>query len=209
MPCLSSSADSDLNESIRVSNAESQLALPLRTTTVFGASVISSPKGSAVCTGAAAAGGAAGVSAAAGGVAEQPRGSRPVPGWPSAPVRRGAAAGAVRRPAPAGGRRRGRRRLRQRAAKAPRGAIAAMPEISASMTRRKAAAAIHSVISKALIRSWRLAGVPAHPASSGTAMLTRKGGFRPMTDLSWGFPSRAGRRRHRFTTLANPPPFAI
>src|SRR5258706_12554962 len=65
MPCLSSNADSDLNESIRVSNAESQLALPLMTTTVFGVSVISSPNGSAVWTGAAAAGG---VSAVAGGV---------------------------------------------------------------------------------------------------------------------------------------------
>src|ERR1700686_992492 len=67
MPCLSSKADSDLKESIRVSNAESQLALPFMMTTVFGASVICSPNGSAVC--AAAGGGAAGVSAAAGGVA--------------------------------------------------------------------------------------------------------------------------------------------
>src|SRR5205823_1648352 len=63
MPCLSSSADSALNESIRVSNAESQFALPLMTTTIFGVSAISSPNGSAVCTGA-----AAGVSAVAGGV---------------------------------------------------------------------------------------------------------------------------------------------
>src|SRR4029450_4482304 len=68
MACLSSRADSALNESIRVSNAESQLALPLMTTTVFGVSVISSPNGSAVCTGAAAGGGVAGVSAVAGGV---------------------------------------------------------------------------------------------------------------------------------------------
>src|SRR6202163_3082638 len=68
MPCLSSKADSDLKESIRVSNAESQLALPLMTTTVFGARVICSPNGSAVWTGAAAGGGVAGVSAAAGGV---------------------------------------------------------------------------------------------------------------------------------------------
>src|SRR5258706_9524410 len=67
MPCLSSNADSDLNESIRVSNAESQLALPLMTTTVFGVSVISSPNGSAVWTGAAAGGGVAGLSAVAGG----------------------------------------------------------------------------------------------------------------------------------------------
>src|SRR5450631_1637981 len=70
MPCLSSSADSVLNESTRVSNAESQLALPLTMTTVFGVSVISSPKGSAVWTCAAAGGGACGVSAAAGGAAE-------------------------------------------------------------------------------------------------------------------------------------------
>src|SRR6266852_757823 len=68
MPCFSSNPDSALNESIRVSNAESQLALPLMMTTVFGASVISSPNGSAVWTGAAA-GGVAGVWAAAGGVA--------------------------------------------------------------------------------------------------------------------------------------------
>src|SRR5258705_4505159 len=68
MPCLSSNAESALNESIRVSNAESQLALPLMTTTVFGVSVISSPNGSAVWTGAAAAGGVGGVSAVAGGV---------------------------------------------------------------------------------------------------------------------------------------------
>src|ERR1700692_2543214 len=68
MPCLSSNADSALNESIRVSNAESQLALPLMTTTVFGVRVICSPNGSAVWTGAAAGGGVAGVSAVAGGV---------------------------------------------------------------------------------------------------------------------------------------------
>src|ERR1700723_3878074 len=69
MPCLSSKADSVLNESISVSNAESQLALPFMMTTVFGVSVISSPNGSAVCTGATAGGVAAGASAAAGGAA--------------------------------------------------------------------------------------------------------------------------------------------
>src|ERR1700704_4960994 len=57
MPCLSSKADSDLKDSIRVSNAESQLALPLAMTTVWGSRVICSPNGSAVCTGAAAGGG--------------------------------------------------------------------------------------------------------------------------------------------------------
>src|SRR5580700_8359536 len=70
MPCLSSSAESVLSESIRVSNAESQLAVPLTITTVIGVRVISSPNGSAVCTGAAAGGDAgAGVCAAAGGEA--------------------------------------------------------------------------------------------------------------------------------------------
>src|SRR5207247_9491059 len=64
----SSRADSALNESIRVSNAESQLALPRMTTTVFGVRVICSPNGSAVWTGAAAGGGVGGVSAVAGGV---------------------------------------------------------------------------------------------------------------------------------------------
>src|ERR1700741_554973 len=56
MPCLSSSALSALNESISVSNAESQLAWPLATTTFLPSRVIASPKGSAVCTGAAGAG---------------------------------------------------------------------------------------------------------------------------------------------------------
>src|ERR1700735_3178582 len=65
MLCLSSRAVSALNESIRVSNAESQLAAPLSTTTFLDASAISSPKGSAVWTGATAGGGvaAAGLSA--------------------------------------------------------------------------------------------------------------------------------------------------
>src|ERR1700731_3509681 len=66
MPSLSSSPDSALKESIRASKAESQLAVPFRPATVFGAIVISSPKGSAVCTGAAA-GGVGGGSAAGGG----------------------------------------------------------------------------------------------------------------------------------------------
>src|SRR5882762_2512101 len=69
MPCLSSSAVIFLNESISVSNAESQLALPFKITAVFAVSVISSPNGSAVCTGAGAGGGVAGASAAGGGVA--------------------------------------------------------------------------------------------------------------------------------------------
>src|SRR5689334_14057637 len=56
MACLSSTAFSDLKDSIRVSNAESQLALPLTTTTFLASSVIGSPNGSAACTGEAGAG---------------------------------------------------------------------------------------------------------------------------------------------------------
>src|SRR6202163_210548 len=69
MPCLSSKAVSDLKDSIRVSNAESQLAVPLMITTFLGSSVICSPKGSAVWTDAAGGGGVAGACAADGGSA--------------------------------------------------------------------------------------------------------------------------------------------
>src|SRR5947209_6058349 len=62
MPCLSSTAVSALNASIRVSNAASQFAVPFMTTTFLGSSVNSSPKGSAVWT-LAAGGGGAGVGA--------------------------------------------------------------------------------------------------------------------------------------------------
>src|SRR4051812_17857894 len=65
MPCLSSSAFSALKESVRVSKAASQLALPLMVTTFLASSVTGSPNGSAFCT--AAGGGEAGVWAAAGG----------------------------------------------------------------------------------------------------------------------------------------------
>src|SRR5882724_7074563 len=98
MPCLSSNADSALNESIRVSNAESQLALPLMTTTVFGVSVISSPNGSAVWTGAVAGGGVGGVSAVAGGVPGAAGELAPgagVAGCAGAGVAEGAGAGGV------------------------------------------------------------------------------------------------------------------
>src|SRR6476469_1568010 len=66
MFCLSSRAVSVLNDSIRLSNAESQLAVPFRITTFFGASVISSPKGSAVWTAATGGGGAAAAGLSAG-----------------------------------------------------------------------------------------------------------------------------------------------
>src|ERR1700761_8599869 len=66
MFCLSSNAFSALNESIRVSNAESQFAVPLSTTTFFGVRVMSSPKGSAACTGAAGGGEAAAAGLSAG-----------------------------------------------------------------------------------------------------------------------------------------------
>src|SRR5215475_1747285 len=56
MLCLSSSVFSALNESTSVSKAESQFALPLKMTTFLAASVIGSPKGSAVVTDGAGAG---------------------------------------------------------------------------------------------------------------------------------------------------------
>src|SRR5690242_21817126 len=65
MPCLSRSVFSALKASISVSKAESQFAVPLTITTFLASSVVSWPKGSAVCTGAglaaAAGGGAAGL----------------------------------------------------------------------------------------------------------------------------------------------------
>src|SRR4029453_14909074 len=60
MPCLSSRTVSALNESIRVSNAASQLAVPFITSPFFGPRGNSSPKGSAVWTVAAGGGGAGG-----------------------------------------------------------------------------------------------------------------------------------------------------
>src|ERR1700720_2653052 len=69
MPCLSSKAFSDLKDSIRVSNAESQLAVPLMMTTFWGSNAICSPKGSAAWTEAAGGGGVAGACTADGGSA--------------------------------------------------------------------------------------------------------------------------------------------
>src|SRR5262245_33257995 len=90
MPCLSSSAVSALKESIRVSNAESQLALPLAMTTFLPSSVIGSPKGSAACAvaGAAAAGGdapGAGEALAAGAGVAAGAGEAPAAGAALAP----------------------------------------------------------------------------------------------------------------------------
>src|SRR5581483_3179224 len=50
MPCLSSIVSSDFSDSTSVSKAASQLALPLVSTTFLASSLISCPKGSAVCT---------------------------------------------------------------------------------------------------------------------------------------------------------------
>jgi hypothetical protein len=66
MPCLSRNAERVFRDSSSVSNAVSQLAVPLTRITVFGVSVISSPKGSAVRTGAGSPDGGVGVAEAAG-----------------------------------------------------------------------------------------------------------------------------------------------
>src|SRR6202051_4677136 len=118
MPCLSSSVFSDLNESIRVSNAVSQLALPLAITTFLPSRLISSPKGSAVWTGAVAEG--AGAWGAAGGVAGggvgPGAGAGGGGGWGGGRGGRGGRRGARCGRGRGGSRRRGRcrRRLRQR-----------------------------------------------------------------------------------------------
>ena len=188
MPCLSSSAFSDLNASIRVSKAESQLALPLAITTFFASSVISSPKGSAVCTGA------------------QPRGGV----WRGGLRGRAAAVRALGGRSRAG-RRRGARRLR-RGGSLPqvpgdvrrRRALAMASEIAATGDQRgqgeAPAPGIHAsnrqsrtkaLLSEAghtemhsVFARYRLA-----PAKLGC--LTRERALRPMTDMSWG------RCRHR------------
>src|SRR3981189_133052 len=126
MPCLSSKADSDLNESIRVSNAESQLAVPFMMTTVFGASVICSPNGSGVWTGAAGGGGVAGVSAAAGGVVGAAGAGVAVGG--GAGVAGGGVAGALTAGGDAGG---------DCASALPRPSEMAAAGTSATMARRK------------------------------------------------------------------------
>ena len=180
MPCLSSSADSVLNESISVSNAESQLAVPLsdddrfRRQRDFLAEGIGGLnrrggrgrrrrglRGGGRCGGAAggfgaglAAGAGAGVADAAG-VAGERRGER-------------------------GG---------DCASAWPRPSEIAATGISATRARRKQAAAIHSVFSMALSRARLRSRVPAH-VGEVAAILTRKRGFRPMTDMSWALRCR-------------------
>jgi hypothetical protein len=67
MLCLSRKPERIFNELTNDSKAESQSALPLRATTIFGVRVISSPNGSAAC--AFCSGVTGGVCAAAGGLA--------------------------------------------------------------------------------------------------------------------------------------------
>src|ERR1700689_3048599 len=180
MPCLSSSADSDLKESIRASNAESQLALPFRTTTVFGASVISSPKGSAVCTE---------VSAAAGGAAEglATGAGDAIGAGAGVAVTAGEAEGAC-------------------ASAPPKPSAIAADGISVVMTRRNGGRQFIEFL-QSLIQWGRSLERPGS-GREGPGRLTRGGRPRPMTDNSW--PCVPGRgRRHRITILANPPPLTI
>src|SRR5487761_2504405 len=178
MPCLSSSVDSALNEAIRVSNAESQLALPFIMTTVFGASVISSPNGSAVWTG-------AGVAAAAGGaVAGLPDGA-------------GAGVAGVAGVAAAGGAGGG-----DCASAAARPSEIAATGTHATMARRKGRGKfIFDSLHGRVQRSCPGSHAPIHGGES-TLILTRWRVSRPLIDISWACPPGRG-PRHRFTTLAS------
>ena len=173
MPCLSSSADSALNESIRVSNAESQLALPLsddhrfRRQRDFLAERIGGlhRRGS-----------------------RRRRGGRRLPrglafGWRAGPdgCRRGAGVAA------AGGRR--RRRLRQRSGDAQRNRGY---RDQRDQGKAEKAGGIHSVFSMAVQRSCRGARMSRFPRRSA-ANLTRRLVFRPVTDIS---SCQAALRRH-------------
>src|SRR5262245_39378898 len=174
MPCLSSSAFSALKESIRVSNAESQFALPLMVTTFFASSVTGSPKGSAACT--AAGGGVAGVWAAAGGIDGAGDGLAEGLGAGEASefgLGAGAGAGdaagagvAVGEAAGAG----------DCASAAPIGRVAA---IMPARIRRKARGRSISAVSGGVKR-----GRVAMQPGEGASLLTRKPDIRPMTDAS-------------------------
>src|SRR6195952_1465340 len=201
MPCLSSSADSVLNDSIRVSKAESQLAVPLSMTTVFGVSVISSPNGSAVWTGAVAAGGAAGVSAAAGGGTGAGDGlacGAGVAVGAGVGVADGAGAG-VSGALAAGGVAGGGDCAR----------TLPMPIVGTSATRAKRKQRSKFIgYSPGPRASRRASAGVCRFIGEGVAILTRRCGVRPIIDTSWRSPHGRG-FDHRFTTLANPPLLAI
>ena len=204
MPCLSSSADSVLNESIRVSNAESQLAVPLTMTTVFGvqrdflAERIGGlhRRGSRrrCRRGLRGGGRSCGRGRRAGGRSR---------GWPPAP-------GAARRAGVAG----------VLAAGGARGAgdcASAMAEAQRNRGCRdqrdhgeaERAEAIHSVFSMAVSARRALAlACPGSRRRSAPTMSNTQGPLSSHDRYVMGAPLPAG-ARHRFTTLANPPSFAI
>src|SRR6185437_4133058 len=194
MLCLSSMAVSVLNESIRVSNAESQLAVPLRITTFFGASAISSPKGSAVWTGATAGGGAAAAGLSAGDLFSAGGGTGVAFG---AGVTAGAGAGDADVAGAGVGLAAG-----GDCARAEPAPSAILREIAATRTRVSHARRkqrVEFIQSSPSPMASRISRGLSRPRREITPFLTRQFGFRPMTDMSW-----APRRR-----LANPPELAI
>src|SRR6266702_7730007 len=164
-PCLSSSAVSALNDSIRASNAESQLALPFIMTTFFGSSENCSPKGSAVWTGAAG-GGGAGVWAAEGVSAGDL-----VSAGGGAGVAEGAGLGDAEGEAAGVG---------DCASVGPASASAAN---GASATRVARKVLIRLIFGILHPHPWRPLKVPVTSAKV-LPFLTRQSGFRPMTDAS-------------------------
>src|SRR3984957_1153846 len=181
MPCLLSKADSVLNDSIRVSNAASQLAVPLMMATFLASSVISSPNGSAVWTGAVAGGGVAGVWAVAGGGAEGPAAGAGVSAGAGVGVAGTAGAGGawvLGAGVAAGG----------DCASAALRASAIAAGINATMARRKQLLTFIQVIYKAVFKARGLTiASPRVPVHGGrdAGMLTREASPRPMTDMSW------------------------
>ena len=196
MPCLSSSGrqrleriDQGVERRIPVGGALADHAPS------SAASVISSPKGSAVCTGAAGGGaGSAAAAAVAGGADGLAAGAGlvAVPGRASAGGGAGAAGagGAAIAPAPGRGPAKSRRPGSARPGRGGNERMRFIPVFSMAASS-----------GGALARN-----VPVH-AGKASAILTREPGFRPMTDMSWG--CAAGAVSTRFTALANPPSFAI
>ena len=172
---------SALNESIRVSNAASQVAVPFMMTTFFGASVNSSPKGSAVWTLAAGGGGGEGdwaVDGASAGDLVSAGGGTGATDAAGAGV--GDAAGAGDAAGDADG-------LAAGEADGAGDCARAAPPSAMATIGTSATVAARNV----LIMFIRVS--PSTPGGSGMSpiaparmalLLTRKAGFRPMTDAS-------------------------
>src|SRR6187402_3129151 len=175
MPCLSSTAVSALNASIRVSKAASQFAVPFMTTTFLGSITNSSPNGSAAWTLAAGGGGAgAGAFSAVGASAGD---------LVSAGGGTGTAEGAGLGTADGLG--------AGEAAGAGDCASAAPPNATMESATTAARKVLIRFISGILHPPHLAAAYPGPRPPEGCHFLTRKVRFRPMTDASYAPAARA------------------